>query len=119
MANILLIDLPGETQVELTRVLESHAHNVVASQESADAIFCSADGVSKAVDSQDRAPVIVVTGQTATGMRLDALDDGAANYCSEPLEESEVLFTLASVLCDMEPRVSTSGPKAANSDAIR
>ena len=72
-----------------------------------DAIFCGAGqmtpgGVRGVGAAQDAAPVIVVTGPAATGQWLDAMDHGAANYCSEPIEESEVLFTLASVLCALE-----------------
>ena len=107
MAKVLLIDLPGETLANLTRVLEAHEHTVVASTEPADAIFCSAghmtpEGVRRMAANHDAAPVIVVTGPAATGQWLDAMDHGAANYCSEPIEESEVLFTLASVLCALE-----------------
>ena len=102
-----MIDLPGETLANLTRVLEAHEHTVVPSTEPADAIFCSAgqltpDGIRRMAAGHDAAPVIVVTGPAATGQWLDAMDRGAANYCSEPIEETEVLFTLASVLCALE-----------------
>jgi CheY-like chemotaxis protein len=102
VAKVLLVGLGCETNDELTRVLESNAHVVVAPAEPADAVFCSADRVSQMVHAHDAAPVIVVTGEAATEKRLDALDYGAANYCSEPLEESEVLWTLASVLRRLE-----------------
>jgi DNA-binding NarL/FixJ family response regulator len=102
-----LIDLPGETLANLTRVLEAHEHTVVPASEPADAIFCSPgqvtpEGVRRMAADHDDAPVIVVTGEAETGKVLDAMDHGAANYCSEPIEESEVLFTLASALCALE-----------------
>ena len=46
--------------------------------------------------------MIVVADQPNTGECFDALDHGAANYCSEPLEESEVLWTLAGALRGFE-----------------
>jgi DNA-binding NtrC family response regulator len=60
--------------------------------------------VRRIVAVHDPAPVIVVTGPGATAQWLDAMDQGAANYCSEPIEESEVLFTLATVLCALDRR---------------
>jgi DNA-binding NarL/FixJ family response regulator len=110
-----LIDLPCETLARLTSVLEAHEHTVAASGEPADAIFCSAgqltsDGVRRMVAAHDPAPVIVVTGPAETGQWLDAMDHGAANYCSEPIEESEILFTLASALCALDRPVCLNPP---------
>ncbi len=107
MAKVSLIDLPGETLANLTRVLEAHEHTVVPATEPADAIFCGAGHVTRnaarrITADHDEAPVIVVTGPAETGKWLDAMEHGAANYCSEPIEESEVLFTLASALCALE-----------------
>jgi CheY-like chemotaxis protein len=107
VAKVLLIDLPGETLANLTRVLEAHEHTVAPSTEPVDAIFCSAgqmtpDRVRRMAADHNAAPVIVVTGPAETGQWLDAMEHGAANYCSEPIEESEVLFTLASALCALE-----------------
>ena len=108
MAKILLIGLPCETYEQLARVLEAHEHVVVAPAEPADAVFCGAntltrDGVRQVVAAHRPAPVIVVADQPATEECFDALDQGAANYCSEPLEESEVLWTLAGALRGLEP----------------
>jgi len=107
VAHVLLIDLPGETLANLTRVLEAHEHTVVTPAEPADAIFCGAGrvasgGVRQMAADHAAAPVIVVTGPAETGQWLDAMEHGAADYCSEPIEESEVLFTLASALCALE-----------------
>ena len=116
MAKILLIGLPCGTHDQLARVLEAHAHTVVAAPETADAVFCGAatltpDGVRQVVAAHDPAPVIVVAERPATEECFDALDQGAANYCSEPLEESEVLWTLASVLQELNhPCSRVMGP---------
>jgi DNA-binding NarL/FixJ family response regulator len=107
VAKILLIGLPCETYDQLERVLVAHEHIVVAPAEPADAVFCGArtltrDGVRQVVAAHRPAPVIVVADQPNTGECFDALDHGAANYCSEPLEESEVLWTLAGALRGFE-----------------
>lgn len=97
MAKVLLVGLASETNDRLTRVLEAHEHTVVEAPEPADAVFCGPD-VRQAVEAHSDTPVIVVTGRPSAGQFLDAMDFGAANYCSEPLEESEVLWTLAAAL---------------------
>jgi DNA-binding response OmpR family regulator len=111
VAKVLLIGLPCETYDQLARVLLAHEHVVVAPAEPADAVFCGADtltrdGVRQVVAAHQSAPVIVVADRPNTEQCFDALDHGAANYCSEPLEESEVLWTLASVLRDLDPHTS-------------
>ena len=125
MAKVLLIDLPGETLAKLTRVLEAHEHTVVASTVPADAVFCNVDkltgdGVRRLVAAHDPAPVIAVTGPAATGKWLDAMEHGAANYCSEPIEETEILYTLASALCALEgpaPHRLPAAPSAPKASA--
>jgi AmiR/NasT family two-component response regulator len=108
MAKVMLFGLSGDTSDQLTRVLEAHQHTIVPQAESAggseaDAIFCSGDnltpaGVQQVVETHAAVPVIVVTGCSAAGTWLDAMEHGVADYCSEPLEESEVLWTLATAM---------------------
>ena len=43
-------------------------------------------------------PVIAVTEQPDTGQWIDALEQGAVDYCSAPFEEGEVIWTLATAL---------------------
>lgn len=125
MAKVLLLDLASETLAKLTRVLEAHEHTVVASSVPADAVFCNIDGLTPdgvrlVVAAHNPAPVIAVTGPAAQGKWLDAMEHGAANYCSEPIEESEILFTLASALCALErtgPREPAAAPAAPKSSA--
>src|SRR5271166_3520676 len=96
MANIILTGLDFHIQVELTRVLDRLDHQVFIGRNSipinADVVFCNGDDESglvmlRAIRAlRPELPVVIVTRQPDTGRWLDALEAGAADYCSAPFE---------------------------------
>jgi len=108
MANILLMGLELPTCEELRRVLVEQGHAVSIERHDAlftvDAVFCSGDDPGyRAVVRRIRAlrpdlPVVVVTRLPEMSRWLDALELGAADYCSTPFESIQIRWLLCSVL---------------------
>jgi DNA-binding NtrC family response regulator len=108
MANIVLTGLEFYIQAELTRVLDRLGHQVFISRNSipstADVVFCNGDvengpAMLRAIRAvRPELPVVVVTRQPDVGKWLDALDAGAADYCSAPFETIQVRWLLDAVL---------------------
>jgi DNA-binding response OmpR family regulator len=107
-AHIVLTGLELPAQQDLSRVLREQGHRVSTGWRgalaTADALFCSGDDPScRALVCQVRKlrpslPVIVVTRLPESRKWLDALEAGAADYCSAPFDAVQIGWLLAAVL---------------------
>jgi DNA-binding NtrC family response regulator len=108
MANIILTGLEASAQAQLCRVLDDEGHRVMLQENSdwveADAIFCNGDSpdypalLRRVRDLRPELPVVVVTRLPESDKWLNALQAGAADYCSAPFEAIQVRWILSSVL---------------------
>ena len=108
MARIVLTGLESPAMEDLGRVLSEQGHEVVVGWEgalgAADAIFCSGDEPTYAALVQEvrklrpNLPVVVVTRLPETAKWLDALEAGAADYCSAPFETVQICWLLSGLL---------------------
>lgn len=113
MANIVLAGLEFHAQAALTRVLDQLGHHVSTAgnvlPDSADMVFCSGDDQSgfalllsiRAV--RPELPVVVVTLHPDMGKWLNALEAGAADYCSAPFEPVQIRWLLGALLEQRTP----------------
>lgn len=103
MAKILLLD-PIPSLLALRDVLESLGHTVISGQStvlvSLDAVFCSGDDpafrlIVKSLNTlRPSLPVVVVTAKPECIRWLEALEAGAANYCSAPFSATQLVSVL-------------------------
>ena len=109
MANIVITGPKLPLQEELSRLLREEGHDVatgsIRSLGPVDVVFCSGEDASacpallrKIHAARPDLPVVVVTRSAETDKWLDALDAGAANYCSPPFEPQQIRWLLASVM---------------------
>lgn len=109
MATLLFVGLESPGHRKLESVLQAEGHRVLraAAGQSyiADAAFCDGDDGERysTVLSDIRAslpglPVIVVTQNPTEKKWLDAIEAGAADYCSAPFEPIQVRWILDAVL---------------------
>jgi DNA-binding NtrC family response regulator len=116
MANIVFAGLETRMEQELGRVLGNEGHAVRAEQglDTADAVFCNGDMPSypeflrKLRALRPNLPVVVVTRLPEVAKWLDALEQGAADYCSAPFEAIQIRWILSSVL---RPQAAASALK--------
>jgi DNA-binding response OmpR family regulator len=95
---------------QLGRVLRTDHHQVTRGDAldsrvwQADVIFFGADGDSGTQDLAiarrvlPQVPCVVVTRRPETRQWLDALEDGATDYCAAPFERRQIRWILQSVL---------------------
>jgi DNA-binding response OmpR family regulator len=108
MANIVLTGLDGPAGTALRRVLSDEGHEVTSNDcfefSGADAVFCNGDYpgypalVRRIRDLKPELPVVVVTRLPESDKWLNALEAGAADYCSAPFEAIQVRWIVSSVL---------------------
>jgi DNA-binding response OmpR family regulator len=108
MANIVLSGLEAWAQADLCRVLDGEGHRVMLQDDSgwveADAVFCNGDSpdypalLRRVRNLRPDLPVVVVTRLPESDKWLNALEAGAADYCSAPFEAIQVRWILSSVL---------------------
>jgi DNA-binding response OmpR family regulator len=108
MANIVLSGLEASAQADLCRVLDSEGHRVTLHENSdwfgADVVFCNGDSpdyptlLRRVRNLRPDLPVVVVTRLPESDKWLNALEAGAADYCSAPFEAIQVRWILSSVL---------------------
>jgi DNA-binding response OmpR family regulator len=108
MANIVLSGLEAAAQADLCRVLDGEGHRVMLRENSdwaeVDAVFCNGDSpdypalLRRVRDLRPDLPVVVVTRLPESDKWLNALEAGAADYCSAPFEVIQVRWILSSVL---------------------
>jgi CheY-like chemotaxis protein len=108
LANIVLSGLETPEQADLSRVLSEQGHHVTIGWEgirgSAEVVFCNADAPEHpALVREIRKlcpdlPVVAVTSNAEVAKWLDALDAGAADYCSAPFETVQICRLLTGVL---------------------
>ena len=116
MANIVLAGLEFHTQAALTRVLDQLNHDVFIAgsglPDDAKVVFCGADDDSGMAlllairVSRPELPVVVVTRHPDMGKWLNALEAGAADYCSAPFDAVQVGWLLGAIL----ERAAPPGP---------
>ena len=110
-ARILLIGLEPQLSAELSVVLSSDGHTVHQSShfdaerwDPADLIFCSSkvecfEPLQQFVRrNRPGLPIIVVSRCPEVSEWLDAMDNGAADYCAAPFEMSQIRWILESNL---------------------
>jgi|SRR5579863_1894878 len=124
MAKIVFTGLEQRVQNDLGRVLGDEGHEVqsmdsgffrlldasrVAVQdaghfEGADAVFCNGDCPGYALvlrqirDLRPNLPIVVVTRLPESEKWLNALEEGADDYCSAPFEAIQVRWILSAVM---------------------
>jgi len=108
MAHIVLSGLEPAARAELCRVLSDEGHRVTVHAQGdwteADAIFCNGDcpdypALLRSIrDARPDLPVVVVTRLPESNKWLNALEAGAADYCSAPFETVQVRWILTAVL---------------------
>jgi len=108
MAHIVLSGLEPSAQADLYRVLFGLGHQVSVRDHNdwaeADAVFCNGDStdypalLSHLHQLHPQLPVVVVTRLPESDKWLNALEAGAADYCSAPFEPIQVRWILSSVL---------------------
>lgn len=105
MATLLFVGLESPGHRKLESILQAEGHRVLraaAWQSSiadiADAAFCDGDDGRSAIVFPPGLPVIVVTQNPMEKKWLDALEAGAADYCSAPFEPIQVRWILDAVL---------------------
>jgi DNA-binding response OmpR family regulator len=113
VAHIILTGLELASQENLERVLSEQGHRVTigwsAALPAADALFCNGDdpgysGLVRRIRAlQPGLPVVVVTRLPEAEKWLDALEAGAADYCSAPFETRQIGWLLAAVLGHVAP----------------
>ena len=95
-------------QSDLSRVLCAEGHDVTFQGDDdfagADAVFCNGDSTGYPAllrhirDARPELPVVVVTRLPETHKWLNALDAGAADYCSAPFESIQVRWIVSAIL---------------------
>jgi DNA-binding response OmpR family regulator len=128
MAHIVLTGLELAAQDSLGRLLREQGHQVTigwhAALPAADALFCSGDdpGYTALVGQVRRLrpglPVVVVTRLPESGKWLDALDAGAADYCSAPFETVQICWLLAAVLGHGAPSERNQAPAGTSNSSV-
>lgn len=128
MAHIVLAGLEPSAQEDLGRVLSEQGHQVTIGCEgalgTADAVFCNGDEpgypalVQQVRGLRPNLPVVVVTSLPETGKWLDALDAGAADYCSAPFETRQICWLLAAVLGHAAQPQPNQGFSAASNSLV-
>lgn len=108
MAHIVLTGLAPAAQADLCRVLSGEGHQVTVRQQNvwndADAVFCNGDcsGYPELLrdirEARPDLPVVVVTRLPESEKWLNALEAGAADYCSAPFEAIQVRWILSAIL---------------------
>jgi len=117
MARVLLFGLEFPSEIEIRRVLVEEGHEVRSETPNLDAIdvvFCNGDGpdyrflVQRIRDIRPDLPVVVVTRLPDATKWLDALEAGAADYCSAPFETVQLRWLLSAVLRGGTPAAALS-----------
>jgi DNA-binding response OmpR family regulator len=108
MAKIVFTGLEQRVQNDLGRVLADEGHEVAVRDaghfEDADAVFCNGDcptyaSVMRRIrDLRPNLPIVVVTRLPESDKWLNALEEGADDYCSAPFESIQVRWILSAVM---------------------
>ena len=110
MARILLVGMDENLASQLGAVLANDHHDVTAAAEldrgcgDAEVIFSCGDGgqykkhLANARSQRPNVPFVVVTRLPETEQWLNALEDGATDYCAAPFERRQVRWILDTVL---------------------
>ena len=119
MAHVILAGLEPAAEENLGRVLSDQGHQVTigwqATLPAADALFCNGDDpaytelVREVRRLRPNLPVVVVTGLPESAKWLDALEAGAADYCSAPFDTLQICWLLAAVLANASPHWAAPG----------
>jgi DNA-binding response OmpR family regulator len=105
MATILLLGLESTLAEDLSRVLTQLGQSVQtaalgsgAQESDLNLIFAPAADLSAVLRERPGVPVIVVSRLPECSAWLDALEQGAADYCGAPFEARQVRWLLNSSL---------------------
>jgi DNA-binding response OmpR family regulator len=104
IATLLFLGLESPNHYKLESILQAQGHRVLhgvpGQSYIADAAFCDGDDEryrSVLAGIHARLPLIVVTQNPTEEKWLDALEAGAADYCSAPFEPIQVRWILDAV----------------------
>lgn len=92
---VCLVALPSGLDSELMAILDELAVDVGSADQAALA-FCAAGDLEAVRKKHPGLPVIVVSQHSNITEWLDALDGGAADYCSSPFELAHMGWILSS-----------------------
>jgi DNA-binding response OmpR family regulator len=120
MAKIVLIDLEQSTAAQICHALTVQRHKVeqrpadlsIGDLQDADMVFAGGEParylclLRRVREVQPTLPVVVVTGVAETKEWLDALEAGATDYCSVPIETRQLQWLMESAL--PRPRFATA-----------
>jgi len=120
MANLLFLGLNNSSHSKLESILRGEGHYVFSVCRGqalvGEAVFCDGDDagclglVSEIRTRWPGLPVIIVTERPEERKWLDALEAGAADYCSAPFERIQVRWILDAVF---NVRLATNAGRAA------
>jgi DNA-binding response OmpR family regulator len=108
----MLLGLPPDLDIQLTRVLRAEAHTVVSRRFSGDlrrgprsaVVFIAGQGpgireeIAALRYYEPDVPIVAVTRIPETKLWLDALEAGAADYCGGPFERIQIRWIMSTVL---------------------
>jgi DNA-binding response OmpR family regulator len=111
MSRIALLGLPADLTAALTGVLNQDSHHVALAHtleevrsEAPDAVFVTADGsdfpknLCRLREAMPRLPVVVVTRFPDTQRWIDALENGARDYCGAPFERTQLRWIMDTIV---------------------
>jgi hypothetical protein len=114
MARILLLGLEPSLTEDLYRILIQLGHSVqlttldsgVLQTTDAELIFAPAADLRAILGTRTDVPVVVASRLPEVRAWLDALQDGAADYCGAPFEAAQVGWILNSTLGCLQARAA-------------
>jgi len=106
MANVLLLGLEHSLNEDLRQALLQLGHEVqlsafdlrVLEAADADVIFTASAHLHPILAVRPEVPVVIASRLPEVSAWLDALQDGAADYCGAPFEATQIRWILNSTL---------------------
>jgi len=106
MSNVLLLGLEPSLADELSRALTQLGHGIQLATlntrewetSDADVIFAPSADLRTILRTRTDLPVVVASRMPEVSAWLDALQDGAADYCGAPFEATQLSWILRSTL---------------------
>lgn len=100
MARVVLIDIEPVAAEHIGRTLASELHQIVVELSEADIVFAGGEpaqylaSLARVRVERPDLPFVVVTRLPETSKWLDALEAGATDYCSSPIETRQIQWMM-------------------------